>query len=70
MELYSRRERQQEDATLAGGWAAFLAVVIVAMVLLTGCTNMTVVKLAEMCHAEQGKPAASFNGSTGKVDCR
>ena len=48
-----------------------LVLVLLAFVLhATGCTNLTVVKLAELCHAEAGKPAASFNGSSGKVDCR
>jgi hypothetical protein len=70
VEIYSRRERQQEDSAHIGGWAAFLAIVIIAMVLLTGCTGYTIVKLTAMCHAAEKSPASSFNGESGKVDCR
>jgi hypothetical protein len=47
-----------------------LAALIVILAMLTGCGNMTVVKLAQMCHDHEGRPAATFNGDSGKVECR
>lgn len=63
--------RQTKKSTYdIGSACAMLAVIIILIVMTTGCTNMTVVKLAEMCHAEHMKPNTSFNGSTGRVDCK
>lgn len=52
-----------------GSGAAMLAFLIILIVMITGCANVTVVKLAEMCHMHEGKPSVSFVGESGKVDC-
>lgn len=58
------------------GWgkAALIALVVwlflAAVALLSGCANVTVVKLAELCHANEGHPNSTFTTDTGKVDCK
>ena len=49
---------------------AILAFFIFLMALITGCTNATVIKLADMCHQHEGKPSVTFSGDTGKVACQ
>jgi uncharacterized protein YceK len=47
-----------------------LFVLILIAALLSGCANVTVVKLAELCHANSGKPSITFAGESGKADCK
>ena len=51
------------------GPICIMILLILVLALLTGCANVTVIKLAEMCHSNEGKPTVSFTGETGKVDC-
>jgi hypothetical protein len=46
------------------------AALIIILAMATGCANVTVVKLAQMCHSHDMKPTATFAGDTGKVDCK
>lgn len=48
----------------------FLVLVILLMAIITGCANVTVVRLAEMCHSNSGHPNTTFAGESGRVDCR
>lgn len=52
------------------GPVCLMILFILVMALLTGCANLTVVRLAEMCHAAEGHPAVTFSSESGKVDCR
>lgn len=68
---YVRQPKQSTYAISGPVCLLFLGILVAACFgLLGGCANATVVKLAEMCHAEQGRPAVSFSGESGKVDCR
>lgn len=48
----------------------FFVLAILLLAVITGCANVTVVKLAELCYGAQGKPATSFVGESGRVDCK
>jgi hypothetical protein len=63
------RHPKQSTYEVSSGLFLFAALIVI-LAMLTGCGNMTVVKLAEMCHSHEGKPAATFNGDSGKVECR
>lgn len=48
----------------------FFILVLFLIVAATGCANVTIVKLAELCHAHDGKPSVTFSGESGKADCK
>lgn len=52
------------------GPVCLLILFMLAMALCTGCANVTIVKLAEMCHSHEGKPSVTFSGETGKSECK
>lgn len=73
MQTYlSKQQRSQEKGKDTGPAVVILAVLIVvfASCHLTGCANVTVVKLAELCHTNSGHPSVTFAGESGKVECK
>lgn len=67
MEPIRRTKKSSYDIASA---CAMLAAIIIILVMATGCANVTVVKLAEMCHAHEGKPTITFFGESGKAECK
>jgi hypothetical protein len=70
--MMNQGKRGREKSRLVA-WVeniVFFLILIAFVLWSTGCTNMTIVKLAEMCFDAAGKPVSSFNGSSGKVECK
>lgn len=68
--------RTESVKPMSWGMSALIALmvflVLAAVALLSGCANVTVIKLAEMCYgaASNGKPTVSFVGESGRVECK
>jgi len=63
--------RSPKQSTYAiSGPVCIMILLILILALITGCANVTVVKLAELCHAHDGKPSVTFSSESGKAECK